>query len=116
MNDDSKPGWLTRLGTLLLREPEDRDQLVELLRSASERELLDEEALAMIEGVLEVSELDAGDVMLPRAQIEFIDIGHEPAQIIRQVVAAGHSRFPVIDGGKDEVIGILHAKDLLRFF
>ncbi|MFN7427261.1 MAG: HlyC/CorC family transporter [bacterium] len=116
MNDDSKPGWLTRLGTLLLREPEDRDQLVELLRSASERELLDEEALAMIEGVLEVSELDAGGVMLPRAQIEFIDIGHDPAQIIRQVVAAGHSRFPVIDGGKDEVIGILHAKDLLRFY
>jgi len=116
MSDDSKPGWLTRLGTLLLREPEDRDQLVELLRSASERELLDEEALAMIEGVLEVSELDAGGVMLPRAQIEFIDIGHEPAQIIRQVVAAGHSRFPVIDGGKDEVIGILHAKDLLRFY
>jgi magnesium and cobalt transporter len=116
MNDDSKPGWLTRLGTLLLREPEDRDQLVELLRSASERELLDEEALAMIEGVLEVSELDAGGVMLPRAQIEFIDIGDEPAQIIRQVVVAGHSRFPVIDGGKDEVIGILHAKDLLRFF
>jgi magnesium and cobalt transporter len=116
MNDDSKPGWLTRLGTLLLREPEDRDQLVELLRSASERNLLDEEALSMIEGVLEVSELDAGGVMLPRAQIEFIDIGHEPARIIRQVVAAGHSRFPVIDGGKDEVIGILHAKDLLRFY
>lgn len=115
MNDDSKPGWLTRLGTLLLREPEDRDQLVELLRSASERELLDEEALAMIEGVLEVSELDAGGVMLPRAQIEFIDIDHDPAQITRQVVKAGHSRFPVIDGGKDEVIGILHAKDLLRF-
>jgi magnesium and cobalt transporter len=116
MNDDSKPGWLTRLGTLLLREPEDRDQLVELLRSASSRELLDEEALAMIEGVLEVSELDAGGVMLPRAQIEFIDIGHESARIIRQVVAAGHSRFPVIDGDKDEVIGILHAKDLLRFY
>ncbi|MBC7780568.1 MAG: CBS domain-containing protein [Proteobacteria bacterium] len=116
MNDDSKPGWLTRLGTLLLREPEDRDQLVELLRTASERNLLDEEALAMIEGVLEVSELDAGGVMLPRAQIEFIDIEHEPAQIIAQVVGAGHSRFPVIDGGKDEVIGILHAKDLLRFY
>jgi magnesium and cobalt transporter len=115
MNDDSKPGWLTRLGTLLLREPEDRDQLVELLRSASERNLLDEEALAMIEGVLEVSELDAGGVMLPRAQIEFIDIGDEPAQITSQVVAAGHSRFPVIDGDKDGVIGILHAKDLLRF-
>jgi len=116
MNDDSKPGWLTRLGTLLLREPEDRDQLVELLRSASERNLLDEEALAMIEGVLEVSELDAGGVMLPRAQIEFIDIDHEPAQITTQVIAAGHSRFPVIDGDKDEVIGILHAKDLLRFY
>ena len=116
MNDDSKPSWLTRLGTLLLREPEDRDQLVELLRTASERRLLDEEALAMIEGVLEVSELDAGGVMLPRAQIEFIDIGDAPAQIITQVIAAGHSRFPVIDGNKDEVIGILHAKDLLRFY
>ena len=60
MNDDGKPGWLTRLGALLLREPEDRDQLVELLRSASERNLLDEEALAMIEGVLQVAELCAG--------------------------------------------------------
>jgi len=116
MNDDSKPGWLTRLGTLLLREPEDRDQLVGILRTASERNLLDEEALSMIEGVLEVSELDAGGVMLPRAQIEFIDIAHEPARIIAQVVVAGHSRFPVIDGDKDEVIGILHAKDLLRFY
>lgn len=116
MNDDGKPGWLTRLGALLLREPEDRDPLVELLRSASERNLLDEEALAMIEGVLEVSKLDAGSVMLPRARIEFVDIAHEPARILQQVVAAGYSRFPVIDGSKDEVIGILHAKDLLRFY
>jgi len=116
MNDDSKRSWLTRLGSLLLREPEDRDQLVELLRGASQRNLLDEDALAMIEGVLEFSELDAGDVMLPRAQIEFIDIDHEPRRILAQVVRAGHSRFPVIEGDRDEVIGILHAKDLLRFF
>ena len=104
MNDDSKPGWLTRLGTLLLREPEDRDQLVELLRSASERELLDEEALAMIEGVLEVSELDAGGVMLPRAQIEFIDIGDEPAQDGaagtggKRVGRGGHRWYPAGEG------------------
>jgi magnesium and cobalt transporter len=116
MNDDSKRSWLTRLGSLLLREPEDRDQLVELLRSASQRQLLDEDALTMIEGVLEFSELDAGDVMLPRAQIEFVDIDHEPRRILAQVVRAGHSRFPVIEGDRDEVIGILHAKDLLRFF
>jgi len=116
--DDShpKPTWLERLGALLMREPEDREQLIELLRSSYERNLLDSDALSMIEGVLQVSELQARDIMIPRAQMDAIDIGEAPDKFIPLVIQTGHSRFPVIEGNKDDVIGILLAKDLLRYY
>jgi magnesium and cobalt transporter len=116
--DDShpKPTWLERLGALLMREPEDREQLIELLRSSYERSLLDSDALSMIEGVLQVSELQARDIMIPRAQMDVIDIGEAPDKFIPLVIQTGHSRFPVIEGNKDDVIGILLAKDLLRYY
>ena len=113
---DSKPSLLERLSTLLLREPEDREQLIELLHSAYERNLLHADALAMIEGVLQVSETQARDIMIPRAQMDAIDINDPPETFIPQVIATAHSRFPVIDGNKDDVIGILLAKDLLRYY
>jgi magnesium and cobalt transporter len=121
MDRDSHPtpgrsNWFDRLAMLLMREPGDREQLVELLQGALDRNLIDAEALGMIEGVLEVSELSARDIMIPRAQIETIDAGAPRAAVLTSVIEAGHSRFPVIDGDKDEVIGILHAKDLLRLF
>jgi len=111
-----KPTWLERLGALLMREPEDREQLIELLRSSYERNLLDSDALSMIEGVLQVSELQARDIMIPRAQMDAIDIGEAPDKFIPLVIQTGHSRFPVIEGNKDDVIGILLAKDLLRYY
>ncbi|MGE5026961.1 MAG: magnesium/cobalt efflux protein, partial [Betaproteobacteria bacterium] len=75
MNDEpAKPNWLERLSMLLLREPEDREQLIGLLYSAYERNLLDADALAMIEGVLQVSEMQVRDVMIPRAQMDVVDI------------------------------------------
>ena len=116
--DDSppKPTWLERLGALLMREPEDREQLIELLRSSYERNLLDSDALSMIEGVLQVSELQARDIMIPRAQMDVIDIGDSPDKFIPLVIQTGHSRFPVIADNKDDVIGILLAKDLLRYY
>jgi len=111
----SKPGWLERLSSLLLREPEDREQLVTLLHSAFERNLLDSDALSMIEGVMHVSEMQARDIMVPRAQMDVIDISETPEKFIPFVIETAHSRFPVMEGSQDNVIGILLAKDLLRY-
>lgn len=111
----SKPGWFERLSNLLLREPEDREQLVTLLHSAFERNLLDSDALSMIEGVMQVSEMQARDIMVPRAQMDVIDISETPEKFIPYVIETAHSRFPVMEGNQDNVIGILLAKDLLRY-
>jgi len=99
-----------------MREPEDREQLIELLHSAYERNLLDADALAMIEAVLQVSEMQARDIMVPRAQMDVIDANESPDQFIPTVIQTAHSRFPVIGESKDDVIGILLAKDLLQYY
>jgi len=111
--DSHKPGFLERLGALIMREPEDRNQLIQLLHSAFERNLLDADALAMIEGALQVSEMSVRDVMIPRSQMDVIDINETPDRFIPHVIATAHSRFPVIDRDRDHVIGTLLAKDLL---
>src|SRR3990170_4259397 len=111
-----KPSLLERFGVWLAREPEDREELVELLRSSYERNLLDADALAMIEGVLQVSEMQARDIMIPRSQMDVIDINDPPEVFIPHVVETAHSRFPVIGDNKDDVLGILLAKDLLRYY
>ncbi len=118
MNDpeSSKPGLLERLSAFLLREPEDREQLIQLLHSAYERNLLDADALSMMEGVLQVSERQVREIMIPRAQMDVIDISEAPEKFIPFVIETAHSRFPVIDGDKDNIIGILLAKDLLRYY
>ena len=110
----SKPSLFERLSALLMREPEDREQLLELLHSARERDLLDADALAMMEGVLQTSELAARDIMVPRARMDVIDINEPLEKFLPRMIQTGHSRFPVTDGSRDEVIGILLAKDLLR--
>jgi magnesium and cobalt transporter len=109
-----KPSLLERLSSLLLREPEDREQLLALLHSAFERNLLDADALSITEGALAASETSVRDVMVPRAQMDVIDIDGPPEQLIPTVIAAAHSRFPVVGENKDDVLGILLAKDLLR--
>ena len=116
MNESAKPSLLERLSSLLLREPEDREQLIELLHSAFERRLLDAEALSMIEGVLQVSETQVRDVMIPRSQMDMIDVTEHPGKFIPFVIEKAHSRFPVFEDNRDNVIGILLAKDLLRFY
>jgi len=116
MAEDSKPSLLERLSAMLMREPEDREQLVTLLHSAFERNLLDSDALSMIEGALQVSEMQVRDIMVPRSQMDVIDVNEPPDKFIPHVIATAHSRFPVIDKNRDDVIGILLAKDLLRYY
>jgi magnesium and cobalt transporter len=116
MNETSKPSLLERLSSLLLREPEDRDQLIALLHGAFERRLLDAEALSMIEGVLQVSETQVRDVMIPRSQMDMLDVAESPEKFIPFVIETAHSRFPIFEDNRDNVIGILLAKDLLRFY
>jgi magnesium and cobalt transporter len=116
MSEPPKPSLLERLSSLLLREPEDREQLIALLHSAFERRLLDAEALSMIEGVLQVSETQVRDVMIPRSQMDMIDVAESPEKFIPFVIETAHSRFPVFEDNRDNVIGILLAKDLLRFY
>jgi magnesium and cobalt transporter len=111
-----KPSLLERLSAFIMREPEDREQLIELLHSSHERNLLDADALSMIEGVLQVSELQARDIMVPRSQMDVIDINESPDKFIPLVIQTAHSRFPVTSGKKDDIIGILLAKDLLRYY
>ncbi len=115
-SEPSKPSLLERLSSFLLREPEDSAQLIELLHSAYERNLLDADALSMMEGVLQVSERQVREIMIPRAQMDVIDIRDTPEIFIPFVIDTAHSRFPVIDGDKDNIIGILLAKDLLRYY
>ena len=112
----NKPKLLERLSNFLLREPEDRAQLIELLHGAFENHLMDADSLAMIEGVLQVSEMQVRDIMIPRSQMDVIDITDPPETFIPHVIETAHSRFPVIEDNKNDVIGILLAKDLLRYY
>ena len=115
-SDSSRPhkNWLERLSALLSREPEDREELIEILHAAYERNLMDADALAMIEGVLQVGELQVRDIMIPRSQMDVVDISESAEHFLPRVIETAHSRFPVVDGEKDNVLGILLAKDLLR--
>lgn len=120
MADDITPSsptrsWLEKLGQALSGEPRDRNELVEILRDATERRLLDPNSLGMIEGILEVPELRVRDIMIPRSQMIVIEQDMSLEQILPVVITTVHSRFPVIGENKDEVLGILLAKDLLNY-
>ena len=112
----SRPTLLERLSTLLVREPEDREQLLLLLRGAFERNLIDGDALSIIEGALAVSDIQVRDVMVPRAQMDAVSLQDPIETITEFVVEATHSRYPVTGENRDDVVGILLAKDLLRHF
>jgi len=113
---DQKPTLLERLSAFLTREPEDREELIALLRGAFDRRLLDADALSMIEGVLSVSETTVRDIMIPRAQMDCVSIDDSPPDFMPLIIETRHSRFPVIGESKDDVIGILLAKELLNYY
>lgn len=122
MNDDypstsgSGPrSWLERVSQVFAQEPRNREQLLETLREAHSQELLDTDALTMIEGVMQVSEMQVRDIMIPRSQMVVLERDSVPADMLPIIIASGHSRFPVIGDSRDEVIGVLLAKDMLRF-
>ncbi len=121
MNEDrpsSSPAlrsWRERLGQVLLGEPQDREQLVETLRNASERRLLDSETLSMIEGALVVVEMQVRDIMVPRSQITVVERAAPLEETLEVLIQSAHSRFPVIGESRDDIIGILLAKDMLLY-
>ena len=128
MNDknEDKPGatgdttaaprsLLDRLSHALLGEPATRNDLIDVLRDSAKRDLLDRDSLDMIEGVLQVSEMKVRDIMVPRSQMDVVDKNQKPEEYLPLLIESGHSRFPMVDGDKDKIIGILLAKDLLRY-
>ncbi|MDE2345023.1 MAG: CBS domain-containing protein [Gammaproteobacteria bacterium] len=116
---DRSPGlraWFDNLRQVLAGEPRDREELLELLRDAQTRNLFDSDAQAMLEGVLQVADMQARDIMIPRAQMVVLGKDASLKEVMGVVVDSGHSRFPVVGDSRDEVIGIVLAKDLLGYF
>ena len=108
--------WLRRITGSLTGEPRDLDDLNEVLGQARERGIIDTDAHEMLEGVLRVVELQVRDIMVPRSQMAIVNRDDPPEEILPMVVESGHSRFPVIGDDRDQIVGILLAKDLLRYF
>jgi magnesium and cobalt transporter len=113
---DDTTHWYTRLRRLLKGEPATRMDLLELLRDAQWRSVLDADESAMIRGVLEVSEAQVRDVMIPRSQMVVLERAAPKDEVLEKIIESGHSRFPVIGEDRDEVVGIMLAKDVLSYF
>ncbi|PZN27690.1 MAG: magnesium/cobalt efflux protein [Proteobacteria bacterium] len=121
MSEQQEPGpgpgrWLRRLTDTFSGEPRDLEDFTEILASARDRGIVNPETFDMIEGVLQVSELQVRDIMVPRSQMVVVDRDASPEEILPTVIESGHSRFPVIGENRDQVVGVLLAKDLLRYF
>ena len=107
--------WMERISRKLSGEPKDREELVQWLRSAQERGLFDIEAQGMLEGVLQVGDLQVRDIMIPRSQMAILHRDDATESLLSMIVESGHSRFPVVGDNRDEIVGVLLAKDMLRF-
>lgn len=118
MSDSHDPkahlSWLHRLSNALLGEPQDQEQLIAILRDARKRDVLSTDVLTMLEAVLQLSELQVRDIMIPKNQMITITENEQPSEFIPRIFDSGHSRFPVVNEKKDEVLGIIHAKSLLQ--
>ena len=113
-NGRSTRGWLNRIYKLFTGEPQNQKQLLDLLKNLQSHQLIEEDELTMIEGVLQVDDMQVRDIMIPRGQMVVLDHEDSFSEIIEKITECGHSRFPVIDDDKDDVVGILLAKDLLQ--
>lgn len=113
---DDNANWYTRLRSILKGEPATRSELLDLLRDERWRSVLDADEIAMIRGVLEVSEAQVRDVMIPRSQMVVLERAAPKEAVLETIIESGHSRFPVIGEDRDEVVGILLAKDVLSYF
>lgn len=114
-NDPSDKSWIEKIAQAFSSEPRTREDLIEILTVARDNELLDNDALSIIDGALEVSDLHARDVMVPRPQMVLVKESSQFDEFLQLIIDSGHSRFPVVGESIDEVKGILLAKDLLPF-
>lgn len=114
-NGSSQKSWAARLLQVFTGEPKSREELVDLIQDAEERDLIDNDTKEMIEGVLDVAELKVRDIMIPRSQMVTIDINQRVEDFLPIVIESQHSRYPVVTDNKDHVEGILLAKDLLSY-
>ncbi len=114
-SEKNQTGWLERLSLAFLSEPQTRPELIEMLRQAHQRDLFDNNALTMIENVIQVADTQVRDIMVPRSQMIVVDENFSYEDMLPLVTNSGHSRFPVIGDNRDEIVGILLAKDLLRY-
>jgi len=112
-NGSGRRTWVEKIGAAFSQQPRNREELLEVLRDACEEGILDDDALAMMEGAIEVSETQVRDAMIPRSQMVVVNNDARLDEFLPRIIESGHSRFPVIGENKDEVIGILLAKDLL---
>ena len=113
-HSEKRRTWLDRLSSAFSGEPSSRDDLVELLRDAHGDGLIAADTLRMMEGAIAVADLTVGDVMISRSQMVSLPVASRFLDLMKEVVESGHSRFPVHGENKDEILGILLAKDLLR--
>ncbi|CAJ48449.1 HlyC/CorC family transporter [Bordetella avium] len=111
----SSKSLLDRVLSLVRREPEDREGIKTFLEAAHGRTLLDAESYAMIKGALAVSERTAADIMVPRSKMDLLDVSQPLQQLLATIIETAHSRFPVYENDRDNILGILLAKDLLRY-
>ncbi|EKE82798.1 CNNM family magnesium/cobalt transport protein CorC [Idiomarina xiamenensis] len=114
-NGSSNKSWAARLLQVFTGEPKSREELVDLIQDAEERDLIDNDTKEMIEGVLDVAELKVRDIMIPRSQMVTIDKSQRVEEFLPIVIDSQHSRYPVVSDNKDHVDGILLAKDLLSY-
>ncbi len=112
-NGSGKRTWVEKIGQALSPQPRSRDDLLELLKAAADDGVIDADVYLMMEGALDVSETQVRDAMIPRSQMVVVHVDSPLEEFLPQIVESGHSRFPVIGEDKDEVVGILLAKDLL---
>ncbi len=111
---DSRTSWLKKLGKLFADAPDSQDELIDTLKAAAAHQVIDKDALEMIEGVLEVSQIRVREVMVPRAQMILLDEGQPLEEVLEVMLESAHSRYPVLNENRDEVVGVLMAKDVLR--
>jgi magnesium and cobalt transporter len=117
MSDDKPPStktsWLGRLVNIFSPTPDNREQLSDILQKSHESQVIDRDALDIMEGALRVGETQAREIMIPRSQMEVIQATAKISEVLPQIIESGHSRFPVVGESAEDIVGILLAKDLL---
>jgi len=112
-SNNSSRSWLDRLSQAFSGDPKDKEDLLQIMREAESRKVIDADALSLIEGAMQVTEMQAREIMIPRAQMSVVKASQSPQEYAAVIIESAHSRYPVVGESKDEVVGILLAKDLL---